>query len=427
MAPRPDKIQTAPRRTEEATITRVGGQGDGVGETAAGARIYAPYTLPGERVMATVAGERAEVLEVLQTSADRVTPPCPHFGLCGGCALQHWAAPPYLAWKAELIRDALAREGLESEILPTFASPPGSRRRLALHARPETQDRARLGYKQRGSWKLVEIEVCPIADPRLQARIPALRRLAAPFMEHPKSAPTLHVTWTDTGLDVDVTGVERRTGGLSADALVRAAAAAQALDAARVTLAGEMVYQARQPVVRIGPAAVALPPGAFLQATPQAEAAMGDFLVAAVSGASRIADLFCGVGTFTVRLAEVARVHAVDSSAPAVAALLAAGGAAGLKTVTTEARDLFRRPVLAQELKRYDAVVFDPPRAGAAAQSAELAASKVDLVLGVSCNPASFAHDARVLVAAGFRLEKVLPVDQFLWSPHVELVGVFVR
>ena len=427
MPRRPETVQTTPRRTEDALITRVGAQGDGVGETASGGRVYAPFTLPGERVRAAMAGERADAAELLQPCPDRVTPPCPHFGVCGGCALQHWAAGPYLAWKADLIADALAREGLKTEILPTFASPPGSRRRLALHARPETADRARLGYKARGSWRLVEIEVCTIADARLQARLPGLRRLAAPFMEHPKSAPTLHVTWTDTGLDVDVTGVERRTGGLSADGLMRAAAAAQALDAARVTLAGEMVYQARRPVVRFGPAAIALPPGAFLQATPQAEAAMGDFLLEAAAGASRIADLFCGVGTFSFRLAEVATVLAVDASEAAVTALRAAGGAPGLRSMTCEARDLFRRPVLAQELKKFDAVVFDPPRAGAAAQTAELASSKVGMVLGVSCNPASFARDARVLVDAGFRLERVLPVDQFLWSPHVELVGVFVR
>ena len=409
---------------EQVEIESVGARGDGM---AAGP-LYVPFTLPGERVSVRAHGERAELVDVTRPSPERVEPPCPHFFVCGGCALQHWAHPPYLAWKAELVRQALARERLETEILPPFAAPPASRRRLALHARPGSPDAARLGYKIRGSWTLVDIAVCPIADPRLQAAIPALKRLAAPFLEHPRSAPTLHVTWTATGLDVDVTGVERRTGALSADARMRAAEAAQAMDAARVTMSGEVVYGARQPVVRLGPAAVALPPGAFLQAVPQAEDAMAGFALEALKGAKRIADLYCGVGTFSFRLAQAAPVHAVDGDAAAIAALKAAVGTApGLKGITAEARDLARRPLSAEELNRFDAAVFDPPRAGALDQAREMARSKLTRVVGVSCNPATFARDARVLADAGFRLERVLPVDQFLWSPHVELVAFLTR
>ncbi len=405
-------------------IERVGSQGDGV---AAGP-VYVPGTLPGETVRARVGGERGELLEVVQASPDRVAAPCPHFGDCGGCSLQHWAPGPYRAWKRELIGLALARERIETEILEPFASPPGSRRRLALHARAGSTGRAKLGYKVRGGWRLVEINVCPIADPRLQAAFPQLSRLAAPFLEHPRSAPTLHVTLSASGLDVDVTGVERRTGGLSADARVRAAEAAQAMDAARVTLGGEVVYQARQPVVSIGRSSVALPPGAFLQATAEAEVAMAGFVTAAVAGAARVADLYCGVGTFALRLAETARVYAADASAEATAALSSAKGATGgLKQITAEARDLARRPMLAQEMKGFDAVVFDPPRAGASAQAEQIAASSVPIAIAVSCNPATFARDARILADAGFRLVRVLPVDQFLWSAHIELVGVFVR
>jgi 23S rRNA (uracil1939-C5)-methyltransferase len=384
--------------------------------------------LPGERVLAEVSGERGRLLEVLEPSPERVKPPCPHFGECGGCALQHWAREPYLAWKRDQIASALARAPVQAEILPPSGSPPGSRRRLGLHARQGRAGEAKLGYKARSSWRLVEIFACPIADPRLEAALPGLRRLAAPFLEHPRSAPTLHVTSTDAGLDVDVTGVERRTGGLSADARLRAAEAARAMDAARVSLAGEILYQARRPIVRFGPAAVAPPPGAFLQATSEAEAAMAAFAGQALAGAGRIADLFSGVGTFGLRLAEAAQVHAVDGSSEAIAALLEARGATpGLKTVTGETRDLFRRPLLAQELRRFDGVIFDPPRAGAAAQAAEIASSGVARVVGVSCNPTTFARDARILADAGFRLERVLPVDQFLWSPHVELVGAFSR
>jgi 23S rRNA (uracil1939-C5)-methyltransferase len=407
----------------ELEIERIGAQGDGI----APGPVFVPLTLPGELISARVDGDRGQLVELLRASPDRIAPVSPHYGECGGCSLQHWAHGPYLAWKAEQVRLALARERIETEILPPFAAAPGTRRRLALHAR-KGRGGAEIGFKARRSWRLVAVDVCPIADPRLVAAFPALRCLAEPFLEHQKSAPTLHVTWTATGLDVDVTGVERRSGGLSADARMQAAEAASAGDMARVTMSGEIVYQARQPMVRLGPATVALPPGAFLQAVPQAEKAMADFAVEGVAGAAQVADLYCGVGTFTFRLAEAAAVYAADSSAAAVAALKAAiGSAQGLKPITAEARDLVRRPVLAMELAKVDAVVLDPPRAGAAEQAGEIARSKTPRVAYVSCNPATFARDARTLADAGFTLERVLPVDQFLWSPHIELVGIFAR
>ena len=414
---------------QDMTITAIGAQGDGLSRFDDGKPAFVPLTLPGETVRARMDGSRGEVVEILTASADRVTPPCKHFGHCGGCALQHWAAGPYLGWKAEQIRIQLSMEGLETDILPTFAAPPASRRRVALHARRGAKGQgALLGFKERRSWSLVTIEECPVTDPRLVAAFPALARLAEPFLEHPKSAPTLHVTLTATGLDIDVTGVERKSGGLSADARMRAAMAASEGDFARVTLAGETVYGARQPMVKLGPAVVALPPGGFLQAVPAAERAMVEFAVAQAQGASRIADLYCGVGTFTFRLAEVGAVYAAEMSPPAIAALkFALGAASGLKPITAEARDLVKRPVLSTELAKTDVVVIDPPRAGAAEQTVEIAKSKVAKVVSVSCNPGTFAKDARALVDAGFRLEKVLPVDQFVWSPHIELVGVFTR
>jgi 23S rRNA (uracil1939-C5)-methyltransferase len=413
----------------QAQVARIAGQGDGVCETETGGELFAPFVLPGETVRLQAGGDgRAELLEVLAPSADRVTPPCRHFTTCGGCALQHWAPQPYLRWKEGKVREALSREGLRADFAPPFAAPPGSRRRVALHARRGDRGGVKLGFKARRAWSLVEIEVCPITHPRLVAAFPALRRLAAPFLEHPKSAPTLHVTLTETGLDVDVTGVERRSGGLSADARMRAAEAAGAADLARVTLAGELVYQARLPMVRLGPATAALPPGGFLQAAAEAEAAMAAFAVQAVAGASRIADLFCGLGTFSFRLASVAPVLAADSDAAAIGALRAASASApGLKSIVAEARDLFRRPMLAQELKQVDAVLFDPPRAGAPAQAQQIGASAASVVVGVSCDAGTFARDARILTDAGFTLGAVKVIDQFLWSSHVELVGVFRR
>ncbi len=404
----------------------LGAQGDGVLEGGA----HVALTLAGERVRARVAGGRGELVEVLAASPERVAPPCPHFGACGGCALQHWEHGAYLAWKVEGVRSALGREGLEAELLPAFAARPGSRRRLALHARRgPRRDEALVGFKARRSWSLTPIEVCPISQPALVAALPALRRLAAPLLEHPKSAPTLHVTLTDTGLDVDVTGVEQRSGGLSADARTRLAQAASAGDLARVTLSGEVLYGARAAVVRFGRGRVALPPGGFLQAVADAETAMAHFATEAIAGAARAADLFCGAGAFAYRLAEIATVYAADASELSVRALTAGlASAPGLKTVRAEARDLARRPMLASELDRVEAVLFDPPRAGAPEQAGEIARSRTPTVcVGVSCNPQTFARDAATLATGGWRLQRVLPVDQFLWSPHIELVGVFTR
>ncbi|MDQ1153470.1 class I SAM-dependent RNA methyltransferase [Brevundimonas sp. SORGH_AS_0993] len=413
---------------ETFRIDRIGGQGDGIAETPNGP-VFASLTLPGETVRGRVSDGRLETAEIVAPSADRIAPVSPQYGDCGGCALQHWAAEPYLDWKREQVRLALARERVETEIEPTVAVPSGTRRRVALHARRGEDGRAILGFKARRSWRLVEVVACPVADPRIVQAIPALRRLADAFLEHPKSAPTLHVTWTLTGLDVDVTGVERRSGGgPSGDARSRAVAAAQAADLARLSLAGETLVMARQPKIAFGPATVALPAGGFLQAVPQAEDAMVSRAVAAVKGARKVADLFCGAGTFTFPLATVAPVIAADASKAGIDALKAGiNTAKGMKAIAAEARDLFRRPLTPFDLKGCEAIVFDPPRAGAVEQTAQIAAAKAGVVVGVSCNPQTFARDARVLIDAGFRLERVTPVDQFLWSAHVELVGVFRR
>ncbi|MDY6923621.1 MAG: RNA methyltransferase [Pseudomonadota bacterium] len=413
--------------TETLTIARVGAQGDGIAETPAGP-VFAPLTLPGEIVRAEVRDGRAEAVEIVTASPDRIAPVSPQYGDCGGCSLQHWASGPYLDWKSEQVRLALAREGIDTDIEPTVAVPPGTRRRLALHARRGEDGRVILGFKARKSWRLVEVNACPVADPRLVAAFPALARVAEPFLEHAKSAPTLHVTLTLTGLDVDVTGVERRSGGLSRDAQMRAIQAAGAADLARLSLAGDTLVMSRQPQVAFGPASVPLPAGGFLQAVPEAEAAMVARAVAAVRGAKKIADLFCGAGTFTFPLATVAPVLAADSAAASIAALKAGVGTAkGLKPITAEARDLFRRPMAPYDLRGCDAIVLDPPRAGALDQTTQLGVTRAHTVVYVSCNPVTFARDARVLIDAGFRLERVTPVDQFLWSAHVELAGVFRR
>jgi len=415
--------------TMRLNIERVAGQGDGVARGPHGP-VFVPLTLPGEIVEAEVADERGEVVEVIRPSAERVVPPCPHFGDCGGCALQHWADGPYLDWKRAQVVHALGREGLEAEVAPTAATPPTSRRRVALHARRRADGSVALGFKARRSWRLVEIRTCVIADPRIVAALPALAEVAGAVFEHPKSAPTLHVTATEAGLDVDVTGVERRTGGgLSGDGRARAIAAATSADLARLSLAGEVLVARRSPTVTFGRAQVVLPPGGFLQASPEAERIMVAEATSAAKGATRIADLFCGAGTFTFPLAEIAPVLAADAGADAVAALNAGRKTAtGLKGIEAQARDLFRRPLSPFDLKGCDVAVLDPPRAGAIEQTRQLVdARKIERVVYVSCNPTTFARDAAMLSAGGFRLDRVLPVDQFLWSGHVELVGSFSR
>ena len=413
--------------TQTLTIARMGHQGDGIAETPNGL-VFVPGALPGEVISAEVKDGRAEQFDLLEPSPDRRPIHSETYAECGVAPMQHWADEPYLAWKREVVIQTLAREGIETEVEATVAVPQASRRRLALHARSGPGGRVLLGFKARRSWRLVELTDCPVSDPALIAALPGLAKVAAPFLGHPKSAPTLHVTLTDTGLDVDVTGVEKKSGGLTADVRARAIVAAHEADLARLSLDGDTLVMARQPRITFGRATVPLPPAAFLQAAPAAEAAMVSRAVEAVRGAKKVADLFCGAGTFTFPLAEVAGVIAADSSAASIAALKAGVSTAqGLKTIDAQARDLFRRPLSPFDLKGCEAIVIDPPRAGALEQTQQLPGTKAGLVVGVSCNPQTFARDARILIDAGFRLEKVTPIDQFLWSTHVELVGVFRR
>ncbi|WP_296172194.1 TRAM domain-containing protein [uncultured Brevundimonas sp.] len=413
--------------TQTLTIARMGHQGDGIAETPQGL-VFVPGALPGEVISAEVKDGRVEAFDLIEASPDRRPIHSETYAECGVAPLQHWADEPYLAWKREVVIQTLAREGIETEVEATVAVPQASRRRLALHARSGPGGRVLLGFKARRSWRLVELTDCPVSDPALTAALPALAKVAAPFLGHPKSAPTLHVTLTDTGLDVDVTGVEKKSGGLTADVTARAIAAAAEAGLARLSLDGDTLVMARQPRITFGRATVPLPPAAFLQAAPAAEAAMVSRAVEAVRGAKKVADLFCGAGTFTFPLAEVASVIAADSSAASIAALKAGVSTAqGLKTIEAQARDLFRRPLSPYDLKGCEAIVIDPPRAGALEQTQQLPGTKAGLVVGVSCNPQTFARDARVLIDGGFRLEKVTPIDQFLWSTHVELVGIFRR
>ena len=411
--------------TEQLTIARIGHRGDGIADTNVGP-VYVPYTLPGETVtVEPVAGhpDRRHLLRVEHASHERVTPICKHFGVCGGCAMQHWSLAEYLLWKRNLVVEAMEHAGLLAPVEPIVDAHGKGRRRAVLHARRGQRDILEVGFAAQRSHAIVDIDKCPILAPGLSGAVSASWAIAE--LLKPANKPLdIHVTATDSGMDVDVRG----SGPVSTKLTTAIAKLAEQHRLARITRHGELVLQREPPTLKIGRATVALPPGAFLQATTEGEAALAKLVLAHAGKAKRVADLFSGLGTFALRLAEEARVTAVDSEGPAIKALeRAAQMTSGLKAVVTQTRDLFRSPIMASELKAFDAVVFDPPRQGAERQAQELALSKVPLVVAVSCDATTFARDARILIDGGYKLVTVTPVDQFRYSYHVELVAKFTR
>ena len=410
---------------EWLTIARLGQRGDGIADTPEGP-VYVPFTLPGETVeVAPWPGhaDRREPIKVDTANAERIAPVCPHFGTCGGCALQHWAAAPYREWKRGLVTLALSQAGIAASVDELIDAHGEGRRRAVFHARRSAKDVLQVGFAAPRAHRIVPIDRCPILAPALEGALPAAWDIAETLAGVRKPLD-IQVTATDGGLDIDLRG----TGPLTASQTAALARIADKHRLARLSRHGEIVAQRAAPIVAIGRARVALPPGAFLQATVAGEETLARLVLEHAGAAKTVADLFAGVGPFALRLAERARVTAADSDNDAIAALKrAAETTQGLKPVETQARDLFRRPFAPAELTRFDCVVFDPPRQGAEAQARALAASRVPLVIAVSCNPATFARDAHILTDGGYRLTRVTPVDQFLYSPHAEVVARFVR
>jgi 23S rRNA (uracil1939-C5)-methyltransferase len=411
--------------TEQLTIARVGHHGDGIAEAPAGA-VYVPYTLPGETVEVDAwpgHPDRRHLLRVQSASPERIAPICPHFGVCGGCAIQHWAPDHYRAWKRALVADTLRDAGIETQVDDIIDAHGEGRRRAVFHARRGTHDVLDVGFAARHAHHIIPIDRCPILAPALDGAVKAAWAIAEALQTKGKPLD-IQTTATDGGLDVDVRG----SGELTLPQSSALARLADAHHLARLTRHGDLVARRNAPTVRMGRATVTLPPGAFLQATVAGEAALARLVEKHVGGARQVADLFAGVGPFTLRLAEHMRVAAADSDEGAIAALKqAAATTSGLKPIAAERRDLFRRPLAGAELARLDAVVFDPPRQGAQAQARELASSRVPVVVAVSCNAATFARDAKILIDGGYRLTAVTPVDQFRYSAHVEIVARLAR
>lgn len=400
-------------------IERLGHLGDAIAQGPSGP-VYVAQMLPGELVEGELQGDRLINARIITPSPDRVRPPCPHARTCGGCLMQHAADDLVADWKLEVVRSALAGQGIDAVMRPILTSPPQSRRRAVLAGR-RTKGGALLGFHARASNVLVAVPDCQLLHPDLIAAFPALKALVITGGSRTAEL-ALTVTHSLAGPDVAVTGGKPLDNALRLDL----ARITEAHGLARLGWNGEVVALRTAPMQRFGRALVAPPPGAFLQATTEGEAALLAAVTEAVGDARRIVDLFAGVGTFALPLAAHAEVHAVEVD-PAMMAALDKGWrqADGLHRVSTEARDLFRRPLEPDEFKGFDAVVIDPPRAGAEAQTATLARAEVPVIAALSCNPVTFARDARVLLAAGYRLDWVQAVDQFRWSAHVELAARF--
>jgi 23S rRNA (uracil1939-C5)-methyltransferase len=411
--------------TERLVIDHVGHRGDGVALTDAGS-VFVPYALGGEIVEVEPLADRpdrARLLHVETASPERIAPFCPHFGACGGCAVQHWRQEAYRAWKRQIVIDTLAQARIDCAVAELIDAHGAGRRRITLHARRDGSGKLRMGFAAPNSHAIVPVEACPILDPALNGALEAARELASVL--RPANKPLdIQVTATSNGLDVDVRG----SGPLPPGLIATLSRVAEAHRLARLTRHGELVLMRVPPVIAVGAARLTLPPGSFLQATVAGEETLAALVASHCGRARHIADLFCGVGPFALRLATRARVTAFDSDATAVTALQRTAAATpGLKPVRAEARDLFRRPLVPQELRDVDVVVFDPPRQGSEAQCRQLAAGKVPVIVAVSCNAATFARDARILLDGGYRLETVTPVDQFRHSAHIELAARFKR
>ncbi len=401
-----------------ATIERLGHQGDGI----ASGPLFAPRTLPGEIVTGVVQGQSLTDIRIEQPSEHRVQAPCRHYKSCGGCQLQHVSDDFVAQWKTDIVRNALLSRGLETEFRPILTSPAHSRRRATIAVK-RTKKGAMAGFHGRASDVITEIPDCHLLAPDLMAALPMAEDLA--IIGASRKAPlSVTITTSEVGLDVLVRNGKPLDGPLR----IQLAQAVERHKLARLTWDDEPLGMEQPPTQKFGVARVCPPPGAFLQATPEGEAALVSAVRDAVGGARRIVDLFAGAGTFSLPLATGAEVHAVEGEREMMQALEQGWRKAqGLKKVTTETRDLFRNPLLVEDLRKfgqvYDAVVIDPPRAGAEAQVQELAKAKLPTISYVSCNPITFARDAEVLVSAGYRLNWVQVVDQFRWSSHTELAA----
>jgi 23S rRNA (uracil1939-C5)-methyltransferase len=400
-------------------IDGLGAQGDGIVDAPSGQRLYVPFALPSER-WRIAEGERDTLL---RAHPQRATPVCRHFGSCGGCVAQHMPDDLYTAWKRAMVVHAFMHRGIEAPVGALVRVPPASRRRVTVYARHYRKN-FHIGYYRAATHYILNVLECPIAEPAIVAALPVLRQMLEPLLSRQGEAG-ITILATPAGLDVHITFIH--VGSVRKE-YPRMAALAARNGFARLTVEKDALVQSRRPLLMFGGAEVEPAPGAFVQAVANAETVMVQLVAAAAGKAKHIADLFCGIGTFTFPLARQARVLAVDEEEEAIAALRAAARCSqGLKPIEGKVRDLFRVPISANELNGFDAIVIDPSRSGAEMQTRQIAQSSVPVVIYVSCNPGTLARDVRILLDGGYALESVSPIDQFLYAPHVEAVAVLRR
>ncbi|GAA5103418.1 RNA methyltransferase [Bartonella jaculi] len=402
-------------------IDHIGANGHGVSNTPHGS-IYVPFTLPKEVATIALCGKYAKLITLEEKSPERIEAICQHFENCGGCLLQHWSADAYRSWKRRLVVDALKSHGIDVFVSPLIECGYHSRRRITLTALA-TQNGHIVGFNRYLSHEVIAVEECPVTRFEIISKLDDIRSLCALVSNHAKR---FHITITsvENGLDIALSGCVIRDEHVR-QKMVRAALLC---GITRLSVEGEVFVEREKPLIYFGDVRVELPSGGFLQATVEAENIMGNIILAHLKKAKNAVDLFSGVGTFALRMAKKVNVHAVENDGEALANLdRAARFAIGLKTVTCEKRDLFRRPLSAKELECFECVVFDPPRAGAQKQVRELAKATIPRVIAISCNPVTFARDLSLLVTGGYTIEQIIPIDQFLWSPHVEIVAVLSK
>lgn len=402
----------------ELTIDALGKQGDGLARDDS-RNVFVPYTLPGERVETRGNGNRQTLVNVLAPSADRVSAPCKHFGTCGGCQLQHMEAEAYESWKTGLVNAAMEQAGLDISVDKLFTFRDSGRRRAVFSAARIDGD-MRMGFVADDGHSLVDIETCPVLIQPLADAMGDIRQFAA-SLPLGKKPVRLHALWSEAGLDLAVTGL--KTGNKAqVQSLIRKSSD---FGFARLTIDNEVLIEHRKPLLTMGIAQVTPPPGGFVQASLEAELQMAELTIAFLDGCKYVADLYSGIGTFALRLAQNAKVSAFEENQPAIDALDRAWRETGgrLKQLVSEVRNLDRRPVLAAELKRVDGLVFDPPRAGAELQSRQIARSAVQKVVAVSCNPVTLARDLITLRDGGYTIRRLVALDQFRFTPHIECIA----
>jgi 23S rRNA (uracil1939-C5)-methyltransferase len=406
-------------KAQEVEIDELGAQGDGIVNAPSKQRLYVPFALPSER-WRIAEGERDTLL---CAHPQRAAPVCQHFGSCGGCVAQHMPDDLYTAWKRAIVVHAFMHRGIEAPVGALVRVPLASRRRVTVYARRYRKN-FHIGHYRAATHYILDVVECPIAEPAIVAALPVLREMLQPLLSGQGEAGVT-ILATPAGLDVHVTFIH--VGSVRKE-YPRMAALAARNGFARLTVEKDALVQSRRPLLMFGEVEVEPPPGAFVQAVANAEAVMVQLVATAAGKAKRVADLFCGIGTFTFPLARHARVLAVDQEEGAIAALRAAARCSrGLKPIEAKVRDLFRVPISAKELDGFDAVVIDPSRSGAENQAYQIAQSSVPVVIYVSCNPGTLARDVRILLDGGYALESVSPIDQFLYAPHVEAIAVLRR